>query len=139
MFKDQINEGSFDTTAQAEIPKKGFKFLKGEIYMVNFSVGDGESVYYGKRPCLIVSNTYTNQHSPVINCVPLTSKIDKRHYRTHIKLKPDSFNKLRVESIVMCEQVKTINKEVIQFKIGCLSELDMERLNRALRYTFDLK
>ena len=109
-----------------ETPKYIFR---GEIYMVDFREGEGESVHYGKRPCLVISNDIGNRYSSIVNVCLLTTKVMKRDYPTHLKLEPNAMNKLRQESIAMFEQVRTIGKEKLGFKIGKLTDEEIHKMD----------
>lgn len=119
-----------------ETPKYIFR---GEIYMVDFREGEGESVHYGKRPCLVISNDIGNRYSSIVNVCLLTTKVMKRDYPTHLKLEPNAMNKLRQESIAMFEQVRTIGKEKLGFKIGKLTDEEIHKMDEVLKITFGIQ
>lgn len=122
-------------TNETTAPKYVFR---GEIYMVDFNEGEGSSVHYGKRPCLVLSNDVGNRYSSIINVCLLTTKNMKRKYPTHVLLTPNEMNKLRQASTVMCEQLRTVGKEKLQFKIGMLTQDEIHSVDEAIQVTLGL-
>ena len=82
----------------------------GEVYMMNFT-GDG-SEQRGWRPGLVFQNNIGNKYSPNIIALPLTSSIKKSSQPTHVTLKARDTG-LRFDSMVLCENPKTISKHKI--------------------------
>lgn len=118
------------------------KFVfRGEIYLVDFSENGseyGESVQCGKRPCVILSNDVGNRYSRVVNCCVLSTKQMKKDYPTHLRLEPNEMNKLKQTSIAMVEQLRTVGKEKLKFKIGKLTEEEIHKLNEVIAVTLGL-
>ena len=103
---------------------------RGDIYEADLGTGDG-SEQAGVRPVLIIQNNVGNHYSPTVICVPLTSKA-KKDMPTHYTLTKDNYYFLTYDSIVLCEQIKTISKKRLSHKIGNLSKQDMLEVNRRL-------
>jgi len=83
-----------------------------------------------KRPCIIISNNIGNQHSPTVNVLPVTSKMKKKYQVTHCILHPNKCNGLTKDSVVLAEQITTVNKNDISKKIGHVySKVNQERIN----------
>ncbi len=122
---------------QTGIPKYIFR---GEIYMVDLGLAstDGASVHGGKRPCVVISNDVGNRYSPIVNCCLLSSKVMKKQYPTHFTLQPNPLNKLRQPSVLMAEQLRTVGKEKLLFKIGKLTPEELTSLTGALRIAMDI-
>lgn len=114
--------------------------FRGEIWNVDFGdeTKEGQNVYYGRRPAVIISNNVGNRYSNVVTVCLLSSKQMKREYPTHLKLEPNEMNKLRVPSTIMAEQVRTIGKERLQFKVGKLTVKEEQQLNEVLKISFHL-
>ena len=74
-----------------------------------------KSVQYGKRPVLIVQNDIGNEMSPTTIVAPITSRI-KRNMPTHVIIGPETG--LKNESVVLCEQLVTVNISTLSEKIG---------------------
>lgn len=123
-------------TRAKEVPKYVFR---GEIYMVDFGEGEGESVHQGRRPCVIISNDVGNRYSNIVNVCLLTTKIMKKQYPTHLKLTPNELNKLKLPSTLMAEQVRTIGRERLWFKIGKLTDEEIHKMDEVIQVTFGIK
>ena len=115
------------------------EIYRGDIFMVDFKEGEGASVHMGKRPCIVVSNNVGNKYSPIINVVMLTTKQRSKSLATHVLIQPDVRNQLKQPSIAMCEQIRTVGKDVLRFKVGTLSRDDQGRLDYTLGKTLGLK
>ena len=87
---------------------------RNEIYMAVLPV-TSKSVQYGKRPVLIVQNDIGNEMSPTTIVAPITSRI-KRNMPTHVIIGPETG--LKNESVVLCEQLVTVNISTLSEKIG---------------------
>ena len=103
---------------------------RGEIYYADLSPVIG-SEQGGIRPVLVVQNDVGNRYSPTVIAAAITSKLDKARMPTHIALDAREHGLSR-DSVVLLEQIRTIDKRRLRDKIGELSALDMQRINRAL-------
>lgn len=83
---------------------------RGDIYFADLGETNGGSEQGGVRPVLIVSNDTANCHSPVITVVPMTGRIKKVHQPTHVVVFPDQCSGLSKPSMVLAEQVISIDK-----------------------------
>lgn len=101
---------------------------RGEIWFANLPVVGG-SIQYGERPVVVVSNNVCNRFSSVITVVPLTSVHKKKNQPTHIHLERKELK----ESIVICEQIITISKKMIDRKICSIDNVDMERIEKGIK------
>jgi len=101
---------------------------RGEIYWVDFGKTKG-SEQGGKRPALVVQNNIGNKHSPT---TIVTSK-RKPNLPTHVILEKDALNGLSSDSLVTCEQIKTIDKARLLDKIGEISPKKQKEVNRAMQ------
>ena len=104
---------------------------RGEIYWVDFGKTKG-SEQGGKRPALVVQNNIGNKHSPTTIVVAITSK-RKPNLPTHVILEKDALNGLSSDSLVTCEQIKTIDKARLLDKIGEISPKKQKEVNRAMQ------
>ena len=102
---------------------------RGELYYADLSPVVG-SEQGGVRPVLIVQNDVGNRYSPTIIAVAVTSQINKANLPTHIAL--DTTSGLPKDSVILAEQVRTLDKRRLKDKIGSLDEKSMERVNNAL-------
>lgn len=109
---------------------------RGEIYYADLSPVIG-SEQGGVRPVLIVQNDVGNKYSPTVIAAAITSQRDKTNLPTHIKVNANECGLAR-DSIVLLEQVRTIDKRRLKEKMGSLDEIDMVRVNEALTVSFGL-
>ena len=134
-----LRKGAFKMNLTTEKTNEAPKYVfRGEIYMVDFSDGEGRSVHQGSRPAVIISNDVANRYSAIVNCCLLTSKTMKKDYPTHLKLTPNAMNKLRMDSVIMAEQVRTIGRETLKFKIGKLTDEEIQALDDVIRVALGL-
>lgn len=109
---------------------------RGDIYYADLSPVIG-SEQGGMRPVLIVQNDVGNKYSPTVIAAAITSQKDKSNLPTHIKLETDNCG-LSKESIVLLEQIRTIDKKRLKERMGKLDESAMNDINRALSISFGL-
>ena len=113
------------------------KVKKGEVYLANLSDASGSE--QGKvRPVLIVQNNRGNKHSPTTIVACLSSKIyTKHHLPTHCIL-PDGLG-LKYRSMVMCEQIRVIDKSRLFKKIATLNKRQMAIIDKKIKISLDLR
>lgn len=109
---------------------------RGDIYYADLSPVVG-SEQGGIRPVLIVQNDIGNRFSPTVIAAAITSQRDKAKLPTHIKLNSVESGLAR-DSIVLLEQIRTIDKQRLKEKLGKLDETSMELVNQALSISFGL-
>ena len=109
---------------------------RGEIYYADLSPVVG-SEQGGVRPVLIVQHDVGNRHSPTVIAAAITSRLDKAKLPTHISLDATTCG-LQRDSIVLLEQVRTIDKRRLKDKMGSLDEASMSRVDNALSISFGL-
>ncbi len=110
---------------------------RGDIYYADLSPVVG-SEQGGIRPVLIVQNDVGNKFSPTVIAAAITSQKDKTKLPTHIQVNADGCG-LQKDSIVLLEQVRTIDKRRLREHMGCLDTTDMNRVDRALFVSFGLE
>jgi mRNA interferase MazF len=103
---------------------------RGDIYYADLSPVIG-SEQGGMRPVLIVQNDVGNKFSPTVIAAAITSQRFKTSLPTHIHVDAHDCG-LSKDSIVLLEQVRTLDKTRLKEKMGNLDDLDMSRVNRAL-------
>ena len=103
---------------------------RGDIYYADLSPVVG-SEQGGIRPVLIVQNDVGNKFSPTVIAAAITSQRYKTNLPTHIRVNADGCG-LAKDSIVLLEQVRTLDKKRLKEKMGTLDIDDMGRVNRAL-------
>ena len=111
-------------------------YHRGDIYYADLGRGIG-SEQEGYRPVLIIQNDTGNKHSPTVIVAAISSKVDaKAKLPTHYLLKAE--NGLELPSLVLMEQLRTIDKRRLETYIGHLEEQHIRRLNRALAVSVGL-
>lgn len=110
-------------------------YKRGDIYYANLSpcVGSEQS---GLRPVLIVSNDIGNAFSTVVTVAAITSKFKKK-LSTHVLLSAKDTN-LKVDSLVLLEQLRTIDKQRITGYVGTVDNETLKEVNKALRISLSL-
>ena len=103
---------------------------RGELYYADLSPVVG-SEQGGVRPVLVVQNDVGNRYIPTIIAAAVTSKINKARLPTHIELSAEIYG-LSKDSVVLLEQIRTIDKRRLKERIGFLSEQMMLRVDNAL-------
>jgi mRNA interferase MazF len=102
---------------------------RGELYYADLSPVVG-SEQGGIRPVLVVQNDIGNKYSPTIIAAAVTSKINKAKLPTHIEL-PSAYG-LAKDSVILLEQIRTLDKRRLKERIGELPPATMLRVNRAI-------
>lgn len=109
---------------------------RGDIFYADLSPVVG-SEQGGVRPVLVVQNDIGNRYSPTVIAAAITSKINKAKLPTHIELDAQSYGLVK-DSIVMMEQIRTIDKKRLKEKIGHLDSGVMQRVDDALNVSFGI-
>ena len=109
---------------------------RGEIYYADLSPVVG-SEQGGIRPVLIVQNEIGNRHSPTVIAAAITSQREKAKLPTHIELRAASCGLSR-DSVVLLEQIRTIDKRRLKERMGELDAPSMSQVNNALEISFGL-
>ncbi len=109
---------------------------RGEIYyaQLNPVVGSEQG---GMRPVLVVQNDIGNQYSPTTIVLAITSQINKAKLPTHIELKAQLYG-LEKDSVILTEQIRTIDKTRLEQRIAFLHEDTMEKVEQALSISLGL-
>jgi mRNA interferase MazF len=103
---------------------------KGEIYFADLSPVIG-SEQGGVRPVLVVQNDVGNKYSPTVIVAAVTSQINKAKLPTHVEI-PAEGHGLAKDSVILLEQLRTIDKKRLREKIGRIDEKSLEKTNEAL-------
>lgn len=112
---------------------------RGDIFYADLSPVVG-SEQGGLRPVLIVQNDVGNRHSPTVIAAAITSRMTKSRLPTHIDVKSrvDPSVGLACDSVVLLEQIRTIDKKRLKEKMGHLDEPTMNKVNEAISVSFGL-
>ncbi|MDP4109036.1 MAG: type II toxin-antitoxin system PemK/MazF family toxin [Bacillota bacterium] len=109
---------------------------RGDIYYADLSPVVG-SEQGGIRPVLIVQNNVGNRYSPTVIAAAITSQMGKARLPTHIELSARSYG-LSKDSVILLEQIRTIDKKRLKEKMGKLDDDAMHRVDEALVVSFGL-
>lgn len=109
---------------------------RGEIYYADLSPVVG-SEQGGMRPVLIVQNDVGNRYSPTVIAAAITSQKEKSKLPTHIEINSQVCG-LSKDSVVLLEQIRTIDKRRLKEKMGRLDDGSMGKVNHALSISFGL-
>ncbi len=109
---------------------------RGDIYYADLSPVVG-SEQGGVRPVLVVQNDIGNKYSPTVIAAAITSQINKAKLPTHIEISAQEYGLLK-DSVILMEQIRTIDKKRLREKIGHLDDELMDRVNEALTISFGL-
>ncbi len=109
---------------------------KGDIYYADLSPVVG-SEQGGIRPVLVVQNDIGNRYSPTIIIAAITSQINKAKLPTHVEIKGDDYG-LSKDSVLLLEQIRTIDKKRLGEKIGHVEDDIIEKVDDALRISLGL-
>ncbi len=110
---------------------------RGDIYYADLSPVVG-SEQGGVRPVLIVQNNVGNKFSPTVIAAAITSQINKAKMPTHIEIDADDYG-LSKDSVILLEQVRTIDKRRLKERIGHLNDHLMNRVNEAIEISLGLE
>ncbi len=102
---------------------------RGELYYADLSPVVG-SEQGGVRPVLVVQNDVGNRYSPTVIAAAVTSKMNKAKLPTHIEL-PSAFG-LAKDSVILLEQIRTLDKKRLKERIGELPDDTMSLVNKAI-------
>lgn len=109
---------------------------RGDIYYADLSPVVG-SEQGGLRPVLIVQNDIGNKYSPTVIAAAITSKLGKTKLPTHIDVFADKVG-LQRDSVVLLEQIRTIDKTRLKEKMGHLDDSMMHQVDEAITVSFGL-
>lgn len=109
---------------------------RGDIYYADLSPVVG-SEQGGIRPVLIVQNDVGNRYSPTVIAAAITSRQSKTKLPTHISIEAEGCG-LSKDSVVLLEQVRTLDKRRLKERMGSVDRQAMQEINRALSVSFGL-
>lgn len=105
------------------------KIKRGSVFIADLNPTIG-SEQYGRRPVVILSNDISNKYSPTILIAPFTKILKKKSLPTHILVKKTSF--LKFDSLILLEQIRTIDKSRLTDYKGKLNEDTLNKINLGL-------
>lgn len=99
--------------------------MRGDIYLIDFGTDTSSCVQSGVRPAVVVSNDRANRYSYAITVLPLTTKQKKPHLPTHVLIPRNPHYGLNKNSMVLAEQLMTVDKRQLQRRIGQVRDKDI--------------
>ncbi len=109
---------------------------RGDLFFADLNPVVG-SEQGGLRPVLIIQNDIGNNYSPTTIIAAVTSRIKRAKLPTHVEIKKDN-SPLNRDSVILCEQLRTIDKKRLTEKIGCLDKETMKKVDTALGISLEL-
>lgn len=109
---------------------------RGEVFLADLSPVKG-SEQGGKRPVVIIQNDVGNKYSPTVIVAAITAKINKARIPTHVEIGKTNHH-LDKDSVILLEQIRTIDKNRLIEKLTVLSEEKMSEVNQALAISLGL-
>ena len=109
---------------------------RGDIYYADLSPVVG-SEQGGLRPVLIIQNDVGNRYSPTVIAAAITSRMGKTRLPTHIDIYADQVG-LAKDSVILLEQIRSLDKRRLKEKMGHLDEKMMSSVNTAIAVSFGL-
>ena len=109
---------------------------RGDIYYADLRPVVG-SEQGGVRPVVVIQNDVGNRHSPTVICAAITSRMSKAKLPTHVLLETGSCQMVK-DSVVLLEQLRTIDKSRLREKVCHLSETLIEEIDRALKVSLEI-
>ena len=106
-----------------------------KIYLAGLEDKEDSFVQSGTRPIIVLQNNAGNRSSPTVIVAPITSKLEKPHLPTHVVLGQSNLPK---QSMVLLEQVMTIDQKLLIKEYGEIGEQDRKSVERALKASFGL-
>lgn len=109
---------------------------RGDIFYADLSPVVG-SEQGGVRPVLVIQNDIGNKYSPTIIIAAITSQINKAKLPTHIEISAEEYG-LTKDSVILLEQIRTIDKKRLKERIGHLSDELMKKVDECIQISFGL-
>ena len=109
---------------------------RGDIFYADLSPVIG-SEQGGIRPVIIMQNDIGNRYSPTVIVAAITSQINKAKLPTHVEISSVEYG-LNRDSVVLLEQIRTLDKKRLKEKIGHMTDSDMQKVNKALLISLSL-
>ncbi len=110
---------------------------RGDIFYADLSPVVG-SEQGGVRPVLVIQNNIGNKYSPTVIVAAITSQMNKAKLPTHIEVNAKEYG-LSKDSVLLLEQIRTIDKKRLREKIGRINKTMMDKIDDSLRISVGLK
>ncbi|WP_251860787.1 type II toxin-antitoxin system PemK/MazF family toxin [Clostridium sp. Marseille-Q2269] len=103
---------------------------RGDIFYADLSPVVG-SEQGGIRPVIVIQNNVGNKYSPTVIIAAITSQINKAKLPTHVEISSEDYG-LNKDSVVLLEQIRTLDKRRLKEKIGHMTDEDMKKVDAAI-------
>jgi mRNA interferase MazF len=110
---------------------------RGDIFYADLSPVVG-SEQGGIRPVIVIQNDVGNKYSPTVIVAAITSQINKAKLPTHVEISSEEYG-LNKDSVVLLEQIRTLDKRRLKEKIGHMTDSDMVLVDEALLISIGLQ
>lgn len=116
------------------------RYLRGSIYIADLGRDGKSGEQIGVRPVLILQNDVSNKKKPSLVVATITSDIPDKVCRYYIKLTAEKYERIKVDSIIQLDQIKTISKDRIRVPLPLVSldKDDIKRVDEALLYSLGI-
>lgn len=116
------------------------RFIRGGVYIADLGKDAKTGEQIGKRPVLVIQNDKANKIKPTLIVATITTNVPSKLHPVHVKLTPDKYNRINVESIVQLDQLKTISKDRINIPLPLevLSKEDMKLVDSGLIFSIGI-
>jgi len=109
---------------------------RGDVFYADLNPVIG-SEQGGVRPVVVIQNDIGNKYSPTIIVAAITSKINKAKLPTHVEI-PAKISSLKKDSVILLEQIRTLDKKRLQRKVTSLGENTIKKVNKAIEISLGL-
>jgi len=109
---------------------------RGDVFYADLNPVIG-SEQGGVRPVVVIQNDIGNKYSPTIIVAAITSKIDKAKLPTHVEI-PTEVSSLKKDSVILLEQIRTLDKKRLQRKVTSLEDKTIKKVNKAIEISLGL-
>ncbi len=110
---------------------------RGDLFYADLSPVIG-SEQGGVRPVVVIQNDVGNKYSPTLIVAAITSRMNKANLPTNVRVKKSEGTDLPKNSVVLLEQVRTIDKKRLREKIGSFSDDILEEIDKALKISLGI-
>ena len=117
--------------------RKEIRIRRGDIYYADLSPVRG-SEQGGVRPVVVIQNDCGNFYSPTIIAAATTSRLCKTELSTHISIRKNKANGFTMDTVVLTEQIRTIDRSRLSNYIGRLNDNELQQINAALALSVGL-
>ncbi len=121
-YEAMLSESDFQMTQQI--------VKRGDIFYADLSPVVG-SEQGGIRPVIVIQNNIGNKYSPTVIIAAITSQINKAKLPTHVEISSEDYG-LNKDSVVLLEQIRTLDKRRLKEKIGHMTDEDMKKVDTAI-------